>query len=149
MSLVKEFKEFAMRGNVVDLAVGVIIGGAFGKIVTSLVQDVIMPPIGKITGNVNFSDLYLILDQSKVGTNVFHTVAQAKAVGVPVMPYGQFLQNVFDFVIVAACVFLMVKGINELRRRFEEKTAAPAVPPAPTPTEALLTEIRDLLKSGK
>jgi large conductance mechanosensitive channel len=150
MGLIKEFKEFAVRGNVVDLAVGVIIGGAFGKIVTSLVQDVIMPPIGKVSGGANFADMFVILDHAKVGTNTVTTLAQAKAAGVPVMAYGQFLQNVFDFLIVAACVFLMVKGINELRRRFDlQKEAAPATPPAPTPSESLLTEIRDLLKARK
>jgi large conductance mechanosensitive channel len=151
MSLIKEFKEFAMRGNVVDLAVGVIIGAAFGKIVTSLVQDMIMPPISKLTGGANFADQYAVLDHekwSKVATNGMASLAQLKAAGVPVIAYGQFLQNVFDFVLVAACIFLMVKGINELRRRFE-KQQAPAAAPAPTPTESLLAEIRDLLKAGK
>jgi len=148
MGLIKEFKEFAMRGNVVDLAVGVIIGGAFGKIVTSLVKDVIMPPIGKVTGGVNFKDLFVVMDHTKIGTNTVQTLAQAEAAGVPVMAYGQFLQNVFDFLIVAFCVFLMVKGINELRRRFDaQKEAAP--PAAPTPTESLLAEIRDLLKAKR
>jgi large conductance mechanosensitive channel len=150
MSLLKEFKEFAMRGNVVDLAVGVIIGAAFGKIVTSLVQDVIMPPIGKLSGGANFADLFVILDHAKVGTNTVTTLAQAKTAGVPVMAYGQFLQNVFDFLIVAFCVFMLVRGINQLRRRFEkQQEAAPAVPPAPTPTEVLLSDIRDLLRAKK
>ena len=145
MGLIKEFKEFAVRGNVVDLAVGVIIGAAFGKIVTSVVQDVIMPPISKVTGNVSFVDQFAILDHAKVGTNTVNTLAQAKATGAPVLAYGNFLQNVLDFVIVAFCIFLLVKGINELRRRFEkQKEGAPA--PAPTPTESLLGEIRDLLK---
>ena len=145
MGLIKEFKEFAMKGNVVDLAVGVIMGLAFGKIVTSVVQDVIMPPISKVTGNVSFTDQFVILDHAKIGTNVVDTLAKAKATGVPVLAYGNFLQNVFDFLIVAFCVFLLVKGINELRRRLEkQKEAAPA--PVPPPTEVLLTEIRDLLK---
>lgn len=148
MGLIKEFKEFAMRGNVVDLAVGVIIGAAFGKIVTSMVQDVIMPPISKVTGNVSFVDQFLILDHAKVGTNTVTTLAQAKATGAPVLAYGNFLQNVLDFIIVAFCIFLLVKGINELRRRFEkQKETAPA--PAPTATESLLGEIRDLLKQQR
>lgn len=146
MGMLKEFKEFAMRGNVVDLAVGVIIGAAFGKIVTSMVQDIIMPPVGKVTGNVSFVDQFIILDHAKVGTNTVTSLAQAKTLGVPVLAYGNFLQNVFDFIIVAFCVFLFVKGINELRRRFEkQQEAAPAAPPAPTPTEKYLSEIRDLL----
>ena len=144
MGLIKEFKEFAMRGNVVDLAVGVIIGAAFGKIVTSLVNDIIMPPIGKATGGVNFADLFINLEPSKTMTNgvPVTSLAQAKAAGVPVIAYGSFINNVIDFVIVAFCIFMMIKAINNLRRRFEE----PAAPPAPTPTEKLLAEIRDLLK---
>lgn len=145
MGMLKEFKEFAMRGNVVDLAVGVIIGAAFGKIVTSMVQDIIMPPIGKVTGNVSFVDQFVVLDHAKAGTNAVTSLAQAKTLGVPVLAYGNFLQNVFDFIIVAFCVFLFVKGINELRRRFEKQQEAPAAPPAPTPTEKYLSEIRDLL----
>jgi large conductance mechanosensitive channel len=146
MGLIKEFKEFAMKGNVVDLAVGVIIGAAFGKIVTSLVQDVVMPPIGKISGQVSLTDKFVILDHTKVGTNVVDTLVKVKATGAPVLAYGNFLQNVFDFLIVAFCVFLMVKAINELRRRFDkQQEAAPA--PAPTLTEKLLTEIRDSLKN--
>ncbi len=143
MGMIKEFKEFAMRGNVVDLAVGVIIGAAFGKIVTSMVQDIIMPPISKVTGGVSFVDKFAILDDAKVGTNAVATLAQAKATGAPVLAYGNFLQNVFDFLIVAFCIFLFVKGINHLRRRFEKQEAAPAA--APTPTEKYLSEIRDLL----
>jgi len=147
MGLIKEFKEFAMRGNVVDLAVGVIIGAAFGKIITSFVSDVIMPPIGKVTGGVNFADLFINLDPSRTLTNgPVTTLAQAKSAGVPVIAYGSFINNIIDFLIVAFCVFMMVKAINNLRRRFEEPAAAPAAPPAPTPTEKLLGEIRDLLK---
>ncbi len=150
MGLIKEFKEFAMKGNVVDLAVGVIIGAAFGKIVTSMVQDILMPPISKVTGGVSFTDKFIILDQAKVGTNAVNTLAQAKATGAPVLAYGNFLQNVFDFLIVAFCIFMVVKGINTLRRRFEkQEAAAPAAPPAPTPTEALLVEIRDELKKQR
>ena len=150
MGLIKEFKEFAMKGNVVDLAVGVIIGAAFGKIVTSMVQDILMPPISKVTGGVSFTDKFIILDQAKVGTNAVNTLAQAKATGAPVLAYGNFLQNVFDFLIVAFCIFMVVKGINTLRRRFEkQEAAAPPAPPAPTPTEALLVEIRDELKKQR
>lgn len=147
MGLIKEFKEFALKGNVLDLAVGVIIGLAFGKIVTSMVQDIIMPPISKVTGGVSFTDKFIILDRAKVGTNVVDTLAQAKTTGAPVFAYGNFVQNVFDFLIVAFCIFMFVKGINTLRRRFEkQEAAAPSVPPAPTTTEVLLAEIRDELK---
>lgn len=143
MGLIKEFKEFAMKGNVVDLAVGVIIGAAFGKIITSLVGDVIMPPISKVTGGGSFVDQFIILDHAKVGTNTITTLKQAKDAAVPVLAYGNFMQNVLDFLLVAFCVFMVVKGINELRRRFEKEAAAA---PAPTTTEKLLTEIRDSLK---
>ncbi len=150
MSMLKEFKEFAMRGNVVDLAVGVVIGAAFGKIVTSLVNDLIMPPIGKLTGGVDFNDLYLNLDSAKLDQylhahpeiNSAHvTLAQAKAAGAAVISYGSFLSTILDFVIVAFCIFLLVKAMNKLW-----KQPAPA-PTGPTPTESLLTEIRDLLKA--
>ncbi|MBP3228644.1 MAG: large-conductance mechanosensitive channel protein MscL [Bacteroidaceae bacterium] len=125
--MIKEFKEFAMKGNVMDMAVGVIIGGAFGKIVSSLVDDVLMPLIGMVTGNIDFTQLVW-----KVG----------EAENAAVLNYGQFIQNVVDFLIVAFCIFLMLKGINSLNRKKEEP-AAPAEPPA---EEKLLTEIRDLLK---
>src|SRR5688572_7508911 len=146
----KEIKELAMRGNVVDLAVGVIIGAEFGKIVTSIVNDIIMPPISKATGGVSFTDQFVILDHAKVGTNAVVTLAQAKATGAPVLAYGNFLQNVFDFLIVAFCIFLFVKGINTLRRRFEkQQAAAPAAPAAPTKEEILLMEIRDAIRDRK
>ena len=150
MSMLKEFKEFAMRGNVVDLAVGVVIGAAFGKIVTSLVNDVIMPPIGKLTGGVDFNDLYINLDPSKLAQyvsthpeiNAAHvTLGQAKTAGVAVIAYGSFLSAILDFLIVAFCIFLLVKAMNKIW-----KQPAPA-PAGPTPTESLLTEIRDLLKA--
>jgi large conductance mechanosensitive channel len=149
MGLLKEFKEFAVKGNVIDLAVGVIIGAAFGKIVTSLVKDIIMPPVGKFTGEVNFADKFINLGSATTTNGVpITSIKQATDAGVPVIAYGQFINNVIDFVIVAFCVFLFVKGINELRRRFEkEKENAPA--PAPTATEKLLTEIRDLLQQRK
>jgi large conductance mechanosensitive channel len=128
MSIVKEFKEFAIKGNVVDMAVGVIIGAAFGKIVTSLVTDVVMPPIGVLIGGVDFSKLAVDLAQGP-GPG-----------GVVVISYGKFIQTVVDFGIVAAVIFLVVKGINTLKKKAD---AAPAAPPA---QEVLLTEIRDLLK---
>jgi large conductance mechanosensitive channel len=127
-----------MRGNVVDLAVGVIIGAAFGKIVTSLVNDVIMPPIGLILGKVDFSNLFLSLHGS------YNSVKDAEAAGAPIIKYGVFINNVIDFVIVAFVIFLLIRGINQLQRKKEE---APAAPAGPTPTEKLLTEIRDELKA--
>ena len=136
--MLKEFKEFAMRGNVIDLAVGVIIGAAFGKIVSSLVNDIIMPPIGLILGSVDFSNLFLSLHGS------YNTVKEAEAAGAPIVKYGIFINNVIDFLIVAFVIFVMVRTINQLKRKQE---AAPAPPPAPTATEKLLTEIRDTLKA--
>ena len=121
MGMVKEFKEFAMRGNVVDLAVGIIIGGAFGKIVSSLVGDVLMPPIGKMMGNVNFSDLFISLDPEK--TAGINSLAKAKETGAAVIAYGSCINTVIDFVIVAFCIFLLVKGMTKLKK---EPKAAPA-----------------------
>ena len=139
MGFIKEFKEFAMKGNVMDMAVGVIIGGAFGKIVSSLVDDILMPLIGKATGGVSFTDLFVNL-----GDGEYSTLADAKEAGAAVFAYGQFIQNVVDFLIVAFCIFLMIKGMNQLNRKKEEPEA-PAAPAGPT-TEELLTDIRDLLK---
>jgi large conductance mechanosensitive channel len=127
MSLMTEFKEFAMKGNVVDMAVGVIIGGAFGKIVSSFVGDVVMPVLGKLVGGVNFSDLAVSLGTNPAGEPVL-------------LKYGAFLQSAFDFLIIAAAIFMALKGINKL------KTPPPAAPAAPPADVALLTEIRDLLK---
>jgi len=142
MGFIKEFKEFAMKGNVMDMAVGVIIGGAFGKIVSSLVDDVLMPLIGKMTGGVSFTDMFVTL-----GDGDFKTLAAAKEAGAAVFAYGQFIQNIVDFLIVAFCIFLMLKGINKLNRKKEEepKPAEPEAPKGPT-QEELLAEIRDLLK---
>jgi len=140
MGMLQEFKAFAMRGNVVDMAVGIIIGGAFGKIVSSLVNDVIMPPIGKLMGNVNFSDLFINLDSTK---GPFDSLAKAKEAGAAVIAYGQFINVVIDFIIVAFAIFMMVKLMNALKKKEEAK---PAPAPVPTPTENLLTEIRDILK---
>ncbi|HEV7229203.1 large-conductance mechanosensitive channel protein MscL [Brevundimonas sp.] len=136
MSLFGEFKEFLSRGNVVDLAVGVIIGAAFGKIVTSLVEQVVMPPIGLALGRVDFSQLKWVLAPENPATEAVEEVA---------IQYGAFINTLIQFVIVAAVIFLMVKAINRLRR---EKAAEPdPAPAAPTPTEALLAEIRDELRS--
>lgn len=129
----QEFKEFAMRGNMIDMAVGIIIGAAFGKIVSSLVADVIMPPLGLLIGGVDFTDLAITLKRA---------TGDDPAV---LLRYGAFLQTVVDFLIVAFAIFLMVKGINSLRRKQADKPT-PAAPPAPTAEEKLLTEIRDLLK---
>ena len=129
MNLLKEFKAFAMRGNVVDMAVGILVGAAFGKIVTSMVSDILMPPIGKLMGGVNFSDLFINLEPFKTGPNgeKIASMAQAKAAGVAVIAYGQFINVVIDFLIVAFCIFMMIKAINALKR--------PAPEPAPaTPT---------------
>jgi large conductance mechanosensitive channel len=147
MSLIKEFKEFAMKGNVVDLAVAVIIGGAFGKIVTSVVNDIIMPPIGKLMGGVNFSDLFINLDPSKLAKDgsVIKSLAQAKEAGAAVIAYGSFINTVIDFTIVAFCIFMIVKAMNSLKKK--PAPAAPAAPPEPTREEKLLGEIRDILKA--
>jgi len=136
MSIASEFREFIARGNVVDLAVGVIIGGAFGKIVTSLVDQIIMPPVGLLTGGVDFSQMKIVLRAADPVAKVTET-----AIG-----YGAFLNTLIQFLIIAIVIFSIVKGINSLRRK-EEAPAAPAAPPPPTPSEALLGEIRDLLKT--
>ena len=131
MSMVQEFKKFAMRGNVIDMAVGIIIGVAFGKIVSSFVADVIMPPLGLLLGGVDFKDLAIVLKEA---------VGETPAV---VIAYGQFIQTIVDFVIIAFVIFLVIKAMNSLKAKEE---AAPEAPPAPTKEEILLTEIRDLLK---
>ncbi len=140
MSFIQDFKAFALKGNVVDMAVGVIIGGAFGKIVTSVVNNIIMPPVGFLTGGVDFTDLKVTLKEAVVeGENV---VSEAVTLN-----YGQFIQDVVDFLIIAFCIFLMIKGIAKLTRKKEEEAAAePAPEPEPSAEEKLLTEIRDLLK---
>jgi large conductance mechanosensitive channel len=143
LAVVGEFKTFLMRGNVVDLAVGVVIGAAFGKIVSSLVADVIMPPVSKITGGIDFANLFIRLDSSKhlPDGGPIKTLAEAKTAAMPVIAYGQFLTNVVDFLIVAFCIFMMIKFINKLKK------PAPPAPPEPTAQEKLLIEIRDLLKA--
>jgi len=135
--MLKEFKEFAMRGNVVDMAVGIIIGAAFGKIVSSLVADVIMPPIGMLMGGVDFSNLFFDLSMSD-----YASLTAAEAAGAPLIKYGVFINTVLDFAIVAFAIFLLIKGINTMKKKEEAK---PAEPPKPSAEEKLLTEIRDLL----
>ena len=131
----KEFKDFALKGNVLDLAVGLIIGAAFGKLISSVVNDLLMPPLGKIVGNVDFKDLFINLSKQP-----YNSLAAAKAAGVPTVNYGLFLNNVVDFFIIAAAVFLLVRSINKVVKK------AAVVSAAPTAEVQLLTEIRDLLR---
>jgi len=139
MGFIKEFKEFAIKGNVIDLAVAVVIGGAFGKIVTSLVNDIIMPPIGLLLGDADFTSLFIPLDG-----NQYESLEAAAEAAAPVLAYGSFIQTVIEFLIIALAIFTVIKGINNLKKK---KEAEPAAPPAPTPSEKLLEEIRDLLKT--
>lgn len=139
--MLQEFKTFAMRGNVVDMAVGIIIGGAFGKIVSSVVSDLIMPAVGLLVGGVNFTDLKIVMKDAVLEGDKVITPEVS-------LNYGNFIQVVFDFLIVAFAVFLLIKGINALNRK-KEATVAPATPPAPPADVQLLTEIRDLLKEKK
>jgi len=132
MSMMSEFKDFAMKGNVVDMAVGIVIGGAFGKIVSSFVADVLMPPIGLLLGNVDFSDLAVTL------------LAAGESGEAVLISYGSFIQTVVDFVIIAFAIFMVVKAMNSMKKKEE---AAPSAPPAPSKEEVLLTEIRDALRS--
>jgi large conductance mechanosensitive channel len=138
--MIKEFREFAVKGNAFDMAVGIIIGGAFGKIVSSLVNDLIMPPIGRLLGNVDFTSLFINL-----GSASYESLAEAQKAGAPTLNYGAFLQTVVDFVIVAWAVFMVVKVINSLRKK-EEAKPAPPEPPAPSEEVLLLREIRDGLR---
>jgi len=133
MSMMSEFKSFAMRGNVVDMAVGIVIGGAFGKIVSSFVNDVLMPPIGMLMGGVDFGDLAVVLK------------AATEEAGAVTLNYGAFVQTVLDFVIIAFAIFMVVKAMNNMKKKEEE---APAAPPKPSAEVALLTEIRDSLKNN-
>lgn len=141
MSFIQEFKAFAMKGNVVDMAVGIIIGGAFGKIVSSLVSDIIMPPVGVLIGGVNFTQLAVTIKHAGVD-------AAGKATEAVTINYGNFIQTTLDFIIISFSIFLMIKGMNSLRKK-EEAPASPAAPPAPSKEEVLLTEIRDILKEKK
>ncbi len=137
--MLDEFKKFAMRGNVVDMAVGIVIGAAFGKIVSSLVKDIIMPPIGKIMGNVDFSQLFINLSE---GT--YTSLAAAQEAGAATINYGVFINTVLDFLIVAFAIFMVIKGMNKMKKKEEE---APKEPPKPSEEVVLLQEIRDALKS--
>jgi large conductance mechanosensitive channel len=136
MKIVQEFRQFALKGNVVDMAVGIIIGAAFGKIISSLVNDVIMPPLGLLIGGVDFTDLKVILKDAGIDQ-------AGTAINAVTLNYGTFIQTALDFVIMAFAIFLMIKTMNNLKRKEE---TAPAVPPEPSKEEKLLTEIRDLLK---
>ncbi len=136
MKIIQEFKQFAVKGNMMDMAVGIIIGGAFGKIVASLVNDVLMPPLGLLLGGVDFTDLKATLKQASVNE-------LGEAVPAVTLNYGTFIQTAIDFLIIALVVFMLIKAMNSLKKKEEE---APAAPPAPTKDQQLLTEIRDLLK---
>lgn len=140
MSFIKEFKEFAVKGNVIDMAVGIIIGAAFGKIISSVVSDVIMPPIGLMINGVDFKDLSYIIKEAVLGPN--------KEVLTPavIISYGKFIQTIIDFTIIAFAVFILVRMLNSVKRN-QEAAVVPPAPPAPTKEEILLTEIRDLLKN--
>ena len=138
MGFIKEFKEFAMKGNVMDMAVGVIIGGAFGKIVTSLVNDVIMPVVSLATGGIDFTNLFVNLSDDVK----YKTLAEAQEAGASVFAYGAFIQNIIDFIIIAFCIFMMIKAMNKMKKK---EDPAPEAPKGPT-QEELLAEIRDLLK---
>ena len=138
MSMMSEFRDFAMRGNVVDMAVGIVIGGAFGKIVSSFVADILMPPIGLLLGGVDFSNIFIVL-----GGGEYPSLEAAKEAGAATWNVGLFINTVIDFLIIAFAIFLLVKGINAMKRKEEAK---PEAPPAPSNEEVLLTEIRDLLK---
>lgn len=142
MGMLKEFKEFAVKGNVLDLAVAVIIGAAFGKIITSFVNDILMPPLGLLLGNRDFSNLRVILKQGQLA------VTEGEQIVVPAIEevsirYGQFINNILDFLIVAAAIFMVIRAFNSMKRKEQAK---PAAPPAPSNEEVLLTQIRDILK---
>ncbi len=140
MNMLKEFKEFAMKGNVVDMAVGIIIGGAFGKIVSSVVSDIIMPPIGLLMGGVNFTDLKIIMKAEQLDA------ATGKTIEAVTLNYGKFLHTTVDFIIVAFAIFLMIKAMNAFKKKEEVK---PTVAVVPSKEELLLTDIRDILKAQK
>jgi large conductance mechanosensitive channel len=141
--MLKEFKEFAMRGNVVDMAVGIIIGGAFGTIVQSMVKDVLMPPIGLLLGGVDFANLFVTLKDGAASAGPYHALADAQGAGAVTINYGVFLNGVISFLIVAFSVFLVIKGMNQMKRKEAEAPAAPVAPPEDV---LLLREIRDALK---
>jgi large conductance mechanosensitive channel len=142
--MLREFKEFAMRGNVLDMAVGIIIGAAFGTIVNSLVNDVIMPPVGLALGGVDFTNMFITLREGAKAAGPYASLADAKAAGAVTLNYGMFVNSIVSFLIVAFAIFMIVKGANSLKQKQAE---APAAPPAPTADQKLLAEIRDILKS--
>ena len=137
--MLDEFKSFAMRGNVVDMAVGIVIGGAFGKIISSFVSDVLMPPIGLLMGNVDFSQLFINL-----GDTTYETLTLAQEAGAPTINYGMFINTVLDFIIIAFAIFMVIRGMNKMKKKEEEKPAEPA---KPSEEVQLLTDIRDALKN--
>lgn len=141
MALLKEFKEFAMRGNVIDMAVGVVIGAAFGKIISSLVDDIIMPLVGVATGGMNFTDYKLVIQKAVIDGTTQEVITPEVTLN-----WGTWVQTIVDFLIVAFCIFVAIRAINQMKRKKEE---APAPAPEPTKEEVLLTEIRDLLKEKK
>lgn len=138
MSMMSEFKDFAMRGNVIDMAVGIVIGGAFGKIVSSFVSDILMPPIGKLLGGVDFTQLFINLSDTS-----YESLALAQEAGAPTINYGNFIQTMLDFIIIAFAIFMVIKAMNSMKKKEEE---APAEPPKPSDEVLLLQEIRDSLK---
>jgi large conductance mechanosensitive channel len=142
--MLKEFREFALRGNVVDMAVGLVIGAAFGAIVTSLVNDVLMPPIGLLLGGVDFGNLFVVLKEGAKAPGPYLTLADAKAASAVTLNIGLFVNAIINFTILAFSVFMVVRGVNAARR---QPAPGPAAPPAPTPVEVLLTEIRDQLRA--
>lgn len=144
MSLIKEFKEFAMRGNVIDMAVGVVIGAAFGKIISSLVDDIIMPLVGVATGGINFTDYKFVIQKAIVDGTTQEVIKPEVTLN-----WGTWIQTVVDFLIVAFCIFVAIKAINQLKRKQEEPAPEPEAAPEPTKEEVLLTEIRDILKEKK
>lgn len=142
MGFVSDFKAFALKGNVLDLAVGVVIGGAFGKIVTAVVDDIIMPLVGVVTGGQKFDDKFVVLAPAKDGTATFASLDAAKKAGANVLAYGHLIQSIVDFLIIALCIFMVIRSIARLYKKKE----AEALAVGPTPTEALLTDIRDELR---
>jgi large conductance mechanosensitive channel len=146
--MLQEFKEFAMKGNVVDMAIGIVIGAAFGAIVTSLVSDIVMPVVGLATGGMDFSDRFILLKEGAKQAGPYATLAAAKAAGAVTLNVGAFVNLIVNFVIVAFALFMVIKAMNAARRT-PAAVPAPAAPPPPTRDQALLTEIRDLLKAGR
>ena len=146
MKWLQEFKTFAVRGNVVDMAVGIVIGAAFGKIVSSVVADVIMPPIGLLIGGVNFNKLVITLKAAVPAIEATGDKAAVAAKAAVTLNYGNFIQTIIDFTIIAFAIFILVKGINALKRK---EAARPSEPPLPSPEVTLLTDIRDILKKGR